>query len=113
MPIEQAVDTAIEKCIRNDILADFLKKNKAEAKNMSIFEYDEEEYTRLTLAEGREQGRAEGRAEGREEGREEGRISALIQSIQGLIETTGMTVDQAMDAIKVSESDRAAMESLL
>ncbi len=121
MATGSAVDAAIKSCIRDGVMADFLKKNKAEAKNMSIFEFDEEEYTRLTLKEGREQGREEGWAdghivglkEGREEGREEGRITALLQTVQGLVETMNLTAEQAMDAMKVSESDRVEIKSLL
>ncbi len=121
MATGQAVDAAIASCIRDGVMADFLKKNKAEAKNMSIFEYDEEEYTRLTLEEGREQGREEGREQGREEGwadghsagvkegRAEGRISALLQTVQGLVETMNMSAEQAMDALKISEGDREAV----
>ena len=41
MEIEEAVERAITECIREGILADFLKKNRAEAKKMSIYEYDE------------------------------------------------------------------------
>ncbi len=72
MTIELAVDAAIENCIRGGILADFLKKNKAEARSMSIFEYDEEEYTKMVRAEGREEGREEGWTDGHTAGLEEG-----------------------------------------
>lgn len=44
MPFEEAVETAVDDCIRNGILADFLLKNRAEAIEMSIFEYDEEKH---------------------------------------------------------------------
>ena len=42
MPIASAVDQAISKCIAEDVLAKFLSKNRAEARKMSIYEYDEE-----------------------------------------------------------------------
>ena len=41
MSLEDAVEQAINECIREGILAEFLSKNRAEAKTMSIFEYDE------------------------------------------------------------------------
>lgn len=41
-PTEQAVALAVEECISRGILAEFLRKNKAEVIPMSIFEYDEE-----------------------------------------------------------------------
>ena len=40
MELEEAVERAIEECIQEGILKEFLEKNRAEAKNMSIFEYD-------------------------------------------------------------------------
>ena len=42
-PIDEAVENAVNYCIRNNILADFLKKNKAEVMKMAIFECDIEE----------------------------------------------------------------------
>ncbi|MBO5303194.1 MAG: hypothetical protein J6A92_04025 [Lachnospiraceae bacterium] len=42
LPLPEAVEKAVDYCIQNNILADFLKKNRAEAIEMSIFEYDEE-----------------------------------------------------------------------
>lgn len=55
VPIEDAVNIAVNECIKENILADFFRKNKAEAIQMSIFEYDEELH-KNTL---REEGRAE------------------------------------------------------
>ena len=42
MPLDEAVDAAIEYCIKNNILKDFLLEQKAEVKKMSIYEFDEE-----------------------------------------------------------------------
>lgn len=44
LPLVEAVEQAVDYCIKNDILADFLKRNRAEAIEMSIFEYDEEKH---------------------------------------------------------------------
>ena len=52
MELEDAVERAITECIREGILAEFLSKNRAEAKKMSIYEYDEEKHMRQTRAEG-------------------------------------------------------------
>jgi len=65
MPIEVAVDKAIDECIREDILREFLSQNKAEARKMSIYEYDYEEHMRMEreehYAKGFEQGVAQER----------------------------------------------------
>ena len=52
MPLDQAVEYAVDECIKENILADFLRKNRAEVICMSIFEYDkEEEEKKLRKAE--------------------------------------------------------------
>ena len=72
MPLDEAVERAITECISEGILADFLRKNRAEVVKVSIFEYDKEkEEKKLRKAEfeyGREQGRIEGERSGRTEG---------------------------------------------
>lgn len=45
--IEEAVEKAISECIREGILKEFLEENRAEAKKMSIYEYDAEEHISL------------------------------------------------------------------
>ncbi len=44
MPISDAVEEAVDYCIKHNILTDFLRKHRAEAIAMSIFEYDEEKH---------------------------------------------------------------------
>ena len=61
MELESAVARAITECIKEGILAEFISKNRAEAKRMSIYEYDEERHMRQTRAEGDEDGEAAGR----------------------------------------------------
>lgn len=98
MPFREAVEHAVNYCIRNDILGDFLSKNRAEAIEVCIFEYDAEKYMKLFyqewreegLEEGRKEGREEGRKEGRKEGREEGRSEGearIVQLMQILLDT--------------------------
>ena len=41
MELVEAVDRAINECVEEDVLRDFLMKHKAEARAMSIFEYDQ------------------------------------------------------------------------
>ena len=39
-PFEQAMEQAIDECIRTGILSDFLRKSRAEVMRMWLFEYD-------------------------------------------------------------------------
>ena len=61
MELEEAVERAIEECIQEGILKEFLEKNRAEAKNMSIFEYDQEKHIKQEREEAWEEGRKEGK----------------------------------------------------
>ena len=67
MNLDAAVERAVDECIQEGILEDFLWANRAEVLKVSIFEYDkEEEEKKLRKAEfefGREEGRKEGRKE--------------------------------------------------
>lgn len=46
MPIAEAVERAITECIQEGILKEFLEKHRAEAKKVSIYEYDEARHIR-------------------------------------------------------------------
>ena len=60
-PLSEAVEQAITECIKEGILAEFLSKNRAEAKKVSIYEYDEEKVMRMLREDARETGWQEGR----------------------------------------------------
>ena len=46
LELNEAVKLAVDECIRNNILSEFLRANKSEVISMSIFEYDKEEEER-------------------------------------------------------------------
>lgn len=102
LPYAQAVELAVDECIREGILEEFLRKNKAEVISMSLFDYDAALHER-TL---REEGRLEGRREGKAEGRLEGKAEAIILSIRNLMTTMKWTAQQAMDALQIPEAER-------
>ena len=56
LPFADAVEKTITECIQENILQDFLLKNRAEAKAMSIYEYDEEKTMRMFRKETLEDG---------------------------------------------------------
>ena len=76
IPLEEAVTRAVDECIEEGILAEFLVKNKAEVIKVSIYEYDKEfEEKKLRKAEfeaGRQDGIEIGRQDGIEIGRQDG-----------------------------------------
>ena len=82
MPISEAVEQAICECIQEGVLAEFLKQNRAEAKQVSIYEYDEEKHMRQEREASWEEGRLSGIKEGEERERLSGRMELLKEQIQ-------------------------------
>ena len=58
--LNEAVKLAVDECIRNNILSEFLRKNKAEVIAMSIFEYDEKAVRQVYYEDGLQAGRKDG-----------------------------------------------------
>lgn len=73
LSLEEAVENAVDYCIRNDILAEFLSVHRAEVCEVILSEYNEE----LHIASEKEISWEEGKKEGIKEGLKEG-IKALI-----------------------------------
>ena len=77
MPFPEAVEQAVDHCIRNGILEEFLSDNRAEAIAMSIFEYNEEQHLKSEREQAYRSGKMEGIEEGKREGLEEGKREGL------------------------------------
>ena len=58
-PFEQAMEQAIDECIRTGILSDFLRKSRAEVMRMWLFEYDQEKHIEMEKEESYEDGKRE------------------------------------------------------
>ena len=96
MELEEAVEKAVDKCIYDGILEEFLQRNRAEVIAVSIFEYDKEE-------EERKLRKAEFEA-GELSGIEKGRQQERLEIVQTLVEN-GMSVLEIANMLKVSEKD--------
>ena len=64
----EAVDRAIRECLAKGILADFLSRNWAEVKKVSIYEYDEEKHIRQEREDAMEEGLQQGMQRGLQRG---------------------------------------------
>ena len=104
LELNEAVKLAVDECIRNNILSEFLRANKSEVISMSIFEYDkEEEERKLRKAEyeaGVAAGMKDGMKAGVADGISKGKILAKKDAASSLI-TLGLTVEQISSALKV------------
>ena len=54
--LEKAVSLAVEECIEKDILADILRKNRAEVMNVVLTSYNVKQHNQTLKREGREEG---------------------------------------------------------
>jgi hypothetical protein len=63
MPVKKAVDEAVKRCIKEDILRDFLKKHRAEVMNVCMTEYNEEVFVNSMIEVGRQEGLQTGHAD--------------------------------------------------
>ena len=97
MAVGKAVDLATDECIKEGILKDFLLKNKAEVKKMSIFEYDEEAVRRALKKEAHEGGYAEGKIEGK--------IDNRVEDILSFLEETGSIPDELREKITAKKDE--------
>ena len=112
MRTEDAVDMAMEECIREGVLEKFLRKYRQEARIMSIFEYDEEEVMRMIREQiredAREEGLEEGRREGRREGRKDGEVIGAVESLRDFGHDDNEIKAAVMKKYSLSEEEIAA-----
>ena len=109
-PIAEAVERAITECIREGILKEFLEKNRREAKNVSIYEYDQEKHIRQEREEaweagekaGREAGEKAGWEAGEKAGRETGQMDKLQELIQKKL-AKGKTIPEIAEILEEDE----------
>ena len=95
MSIEEAVDSAIDECIKEDILREFLERNCAEARAMSIYEYNQEEHIRLEREDAFEDGRKTGKEEGKRN-----KLSELVQKKLANNQSVEQIADDLMEEVE-------------
>ena len=104
MPIGEAVERTITECIKEGILADFLKRNRAEAIKVSIYEYNEE----LHLATVRREGYEDGLENGISQGIVQGITQGITQSILTVLEELGDVSDE-LRALILKQTDEETL----
>ena len=97
MDLDAAVDAALDGMPEEYLIKTFLMGNRAEVKKMFLTEYNEEKVLEKE----------------REEGRREGVNQARVENIKNLMESLKLTAKQAMDALKIPDSEREKYMPLL
>ena len=67
--LNEAVHRAVNECIDEGVLEEFLRRNRSEVIKMSIYEYNRELHMQVIAEEEREAGKIEGIREGKIEGK--------------------------------------------
>ena len=98
IPLQDAVERAIDTCIEQGVLKEFLLEQKAEVIAMSIYEYNEEYVKKVLFEDGMELGYSRGFAEGQAKAREEGQLLLLHK----LVYSGMLTMEAAANTMSMS-----------
>ena len=126
MPLNQAVERAVDECIQKGILTEFLTRNRNEVISMSIFEYDKElEEKKLRKAEyeagfseGEKYGHETGFSEGEKYGIERGTFLNSIETARRMLKFQEFSLEKiaaisglSLDEIKKLQTNEARSDS--
>ena len=79
--LELAINRAIDRCIRENVLKNFLMENRSEVVKVTQLDYTFDRQIELEREDARREGREEGIKEGIKEGQREGELKILIKQI--------------------------------
>ena len=112
MSLDQAVERAVDECIREGILAEFLTCNRNEVISMSIFEYD------AGFSEGEKYGHEAGFSEGEKYGIERGTFLNSIETARRMLKFQEFSLEKiaaisglSLDEIKKLQTNEARSDS--
>ena len=101
MVLEEAVERAVTECINEEILRDFLEKNRAEVSKVCLYEYNQEEHMKFV------------REEGFRQGHEQGTKSTQLENIKNLMKNTGWNAKESMKAFGIPEEEQEKYQNKL
>lgn len=101
-----------EETYKSRILAEFLRKNRAEAVKVSIYEYNEEKHMRQEREAGREEGRKTGIEEGRKQGIKEGQRKGRLEMICHALKN-GAASEQLKELLGATEEELEAVGRMM
>lgn len=106
---KKTIEEILRWCIEENVLSPFLVTRQKEVAEIMVTLFDQEKVTEIHdyhIAEA-------ARKDGILEGRAESRIEGILASIQSLMASMGLTLDQAMNALSISEEDRSTCRGLM
>ena len=118
--VEEAMESAVDYCIKNNILRDFLREHRSEVIMSLLTEYDEEEtmgYVRRDayrdgekagMEKGMQQGIEKGKKQGIQQGLQQGGIAKLISMVNKKIQK-GKNIEEIAEDL---EEDKETIEKI-
>lgn len=91
--LQNAVEESVETCIKQNILKDFLLKQKAEVIAMSIYEYNED-YVKKTLYE-----------EGYDAGKNKGQSEVVLKNVESVMQNLHTDLEHACEILNINVED--------
>ena len=93
LTIDKAVKAAVDYCLKNNIMSEYLKNNEREVIDMFGYEWNEQEERKALLETGEERGEARGK------------LLGTIASIKNLMKSMNWSAEDAMKAIGIAPSE--------
>ena len=97
LSLEEAIPLAIQSCVDEDVLTNFLELHGSEVRNMLYVEFNMEDALKVREAEGKAEGKAE----------------SIVEAIKNIVDAFGITVEKAMDTLKIDEEERQKYKDML
>ena len=101
-PLRKAVEEALNYAIAENLLEGYFKQQKMEVLNMSLTEFDQEEYDRIL--------RRDAYLDGRDDGRNEGLFMGKQESARNML-ADGLPVEKVAQYTGLSVEDIRALET--
>lgn len=105
MEREEAVERAVDDCIRNEILSDILRKNRNEVVEMILEEWDENEYREYLKEESWNEGHEAGKKIGMEDGKRIGEIKGVIKTCMEFRAPREETLERIKKAFELEQGE--------
>lgn len=112
LPAFEAIDTAVRKCIKEGVLAEFLIKHRSEVMDSMLTEYDEEKVLKQIGRDSFDDGYKAGKSDGYHKGRDAGVSQGIAQSIIRILDTKG-NLDTDTKQIILSVEKEAILNRIL
>ena len=101
----EAVELAVDECIRNNILAEILRKNRGEIVDSILTEWDEDEYREFLKEESWKEGHETGKKDGIKIGEERGKISGKIEAYREFQLSKESTLERILKEFSLEEEE--------